>query len=127
MLFIKFFLKRKNNLVESLIEMRNDPIFKTVDTATKEMSLAELKALNRKDVSNVGLSSKDIVRLDLYFPSIRKVLVNEVERANIEEAINEMTNKFLLSDISITRSEARKAAERIFIERGLISKETKEE
>lgn len=107
--------------------MKNDPIFQKVATITRDMSLAELKALNCKGVSNVGLSSEDITRLNLYFPSIKKVLVDNVERANIEEAINEMVNKFLLSGISITQSEARKATERIFIERGLISKETKGE
>ncbi len=107
--------------------MRDDPTFQHVTNFTKEMSLAELKTLSRKDISNVGLSSKDVKRLNMYFASIKKCLVGDVERANIEEAINEMVGKFLLSDSSITQVEARKAVERIYIERGLISKESKEE
>ena len=106
--------------------MRNDPTFRVVDNFAKELSLVELKTMNLKDIPITELSSEDIPRLGLYFPSIKKCLVSDVERANIEEAINEMINKLLLSDVSITQSEARKAVERIFIERGLISKESKE-
>lgn len=97
--------------------MRNDPIFQYVADSTKDLPLAELKVITPKDISTEKLSSEDIKRLNLYFPTIQKGLVHSVELANIEEAKNEMVNKLLLAGTSMTIEEAQLAVEKIFEER----------
>jgi len=97
--------------------MKNDPIFKFVSDFTKDLSLAELKVMNLKDISTKKLNQKDVQRLNLYFPTIQKHLVHSVELANIEEQKNEMVNKLLLSGAAMSTEEAQLAVKKIFEER----------
>ena len=98
--------------------MSTNAIFDKIAIATISYSLLDLQNMTYKDmITKYGLTSKEVEEIGPYHSGIKKRLVRAVEQANIEQAKNEMVNKFLLSGSNITTEEAQAAVEIIFKER----------
>ena len=98
--------------------MSTNAIFDKIAEATTAYSLLDLQNMTYKDmVTKFGLTSKEVEEIGPYHSGIQKRLVRAVEQANVEQAKNEIVNKFLLSGSNITTEEAQLAVERIFEER----------
>lgn len=98
--------------------MSINTIFDKIAEVTKTYSLLDLEKMTYKDmITKFGLTSKEIEEIGPYHSGMKKRLVRAVELANIEQAKNEMLNKFLLSGSNISTTEAQIAVEKIFEER----------
>ena len=102
--------------------MRNRPIFikvkKFVDA--QDYIIQQIQSMTRTQVKSfLNLTDEEYREYRRYAPSIKHVLVRNIEERNKQEAMNEMVDKLLLSGSTITIKEAQLAVEKIFKDRDL--------
>lgn len=98
--------------------MKNRPTFKKLQAATKDWTLVQLEALTYQTMrKDFGLTVNEIETFGPYHTGMKNQFIRDLKAIHEEQAKEEMADKLLLSDSTLTPSEALLAAERVFDER----------